>query len=36
LAFAALGLEAQICDPTEVALSGYWAVYQSLDRDRDQ
>ena len=36
LAFAALGLEAQICDPTEVALSGYQAVYQSLIRDRDQ
>ena len=36
LALGSLGIEARICDSTQIALSGYQAVYQSLIRDRDQ
>jgi hypothetical protein len=31
-----MGIESQICDPNQIALSGYEAVYKSLNRDIDQ
>jgi 2-dehydro-3-deoxygalactonokinase len=34
LALGSLGVKAQICDPTQIAVTGYQAVYQSLNRDR--
>ena len=36
LALSSLGIAAKICDPAQIAVAGYQAVYQSLDRDRDQ
>ena len=36
LALGSLGIAAQICDPTQIAVTGYQAVYQSLKRDREQ
>ncbi|MDA8885787.1 2-dehydro-3-deoxygalactonokinase [Porticoccaceae bacterium] len=36
LALSSLGIAAKICDPAQIAVAGYKAVYQSLDRDRDQ
>lgn len=36
LALGSLGIESQICDQTQIALSGYQAVYESLNRNRDQ
>lgn len=36
LALGSMGIEARIYDPTQIAIAGYQAVYQSLDRNRDQ
>jgi 2-dehydro-3-deoxygalactonokinase len=36
LALGSMGIESQICDPNQIALSGYEAVYESLNRDIDQ
>jgi 2-dehydro-3-deoxygalactonokinase len=36
LALGSMGIESQICDPTQIALSGYEAVYTSLNRDTSQ
>ncbi len=36
LALGFMDIEAQVCDPTQIALSGYQSVYQSLNRDGDQ
>ena len=36
LALNSLGVESGILDPTQIAAVGYQAVYQALNRDRDQ